>query len=351
MSETQTTQQALVLPVAKGEFTFSSMPIPSPAPGTVLVRNSAVALNLVEWKMQRTGFLSELMTFPTPLGSDFAGIVVSVGQGVTTLQKGDRVISQGNVNPERAAFQEYTIASAEYTAKVPASVSLDAAATLSMGLVTAATGLYNATTLGAGLRAPWEENGRGYYKGTSILIIGGASSVGCYAIQLAKLSGFAPIYTTASLKHTAYLISLGASHVLDRNQPLASVLPNPNEKFSIIYDAISEPDTQRATAALLAPEGTLVLVHAALADLDLTEGKKAKLVFGSVFHPANIAIGTGLFTNLEKYLEDGDITPNRIEVLVGGLKGIVGGLKRLEEGTVSGVKLVVRPGETVDIDC
>ena len=148
------------------------------------------------------------------------------------------------------------------------------------------------------------------------------------------------------MKHTAYLTSLGATHVLDRNEPLASALPNPKEKFSVIYDAISEPDTQRATAALLAPEGTLVLVHTALADLDLADGRKTKLVFGSVFHPANIAIGTGLFANLEKYLEDGDITPNRVEVLAGGLKGIVGGLKRLEEGTVSGVKLVVRPGET-----
>ena len=161
------------------------------------------------------------------------------------------------------------------------------------------------------------------------------------AIQLAKLSGFSPIYTTASPKHTPYLTSLGATHVLDRTQPL-----NIKESFPVIYDAISEPDTQRAAAAFLAPEGTLVLVHAALTELELSEGRKAKTVFGSVFHPDNIAVATGLYANLEKYLDNGSITPNRVEVLPGGLWAIVGGLKRLEEGTVSGVKLVVRPGET-----
>lgn len=38
--------------------------------------------------------------------------------------------------------------------------------------------------------------------------------------------------------------------------------------------------------------------------------------------------------------------PTRTEVLPGGLDGIVGGLERLQKGEVSGVKLVVRPGET-----
>ncbi|KAF7969745.1 hypothetical protein HWV62_26108 [Athelia sp. TMB] len=341
MPTSQNTHKALVLPFSKGEFTISSVPIPSPAPGTVVVRNAAVALNPVEWKIQKLGYLAELITFPTPIGLDFAGVVVSIGQGVTNLQEGDRVVSQGNFTAERAAFQEYTVASAEYTAKVPAPISLDAAASLPIGLTTAATGLYNAANLGAGLRAPWETDGRGYYKDTPILVIGGASSVGSYAIQLAKLSGFSPIYTTASLKHASYLTSLGATHILDRTQPL-----NLKEKFSVIYDAISEHDTQRAAAAFLAPEGTLVLVRDAPADFNLTEGRTTKRVFGSAFHPANTAVGKGLYANLEKYLDDGSITPNRVEVLPGGLEGIVGGLRRHEEGTVSGVKLVVRPGET-----
>lgn len=44
--------------------------------------------------------------------------------------------------------------------------------------MTAATGLYTKAPLGAGLRAPWEANGLGHYKGTSILVFGGGSNVG-----------------------------------------------------------------------------------------------------------------------------------------------------------------------------
>ena len=55
---------------------------------------------------------------------------------------------------------------------------------------------------------------------------------------------------------------------------------------------------------------------------------------------------THVYGNLEKWLETVDIRPNHIEVLSGGLRNTTGGLDGLEAGTVSGVKLVVRPGET-----
>lgn len=64
------------------------------------------------------------------------------------------MVAQGNFTGERASFQEYTIPSAEYAAKVPAFVSLDVAASLPIGLIAAATGLYSAANLGAELRAP-----------------------------------------------------------------------------------------------------------------------------------------------------------------------------------------------------
>lgn len=149
------------------------------------------------------------------------------------------------------------------------------------------------------------------------------------------------------MKHTAYLESLGATRVIDRAQPLGSALAG--ERFSVIFDAISEEETQRTASTLLAPGGTLILVHAsALSEGELEGGKKTRSVFGSAFHPANGAVGAGVYANLERYLEEGDIKPNRVEVLAGGLVGIAGGLERLEKGAVSGVKLVVRPGETAE---
>ena len=114
------------------------------------------------------------------------------------------------------------------------------------------------------------------------------------AIQLVKLFGFSPIYTTAFLKHTCYPNSIGATHVLDHTQPL-----RPEEALFIIYDAISEPDTQREAAALLAPGGALVLVGPPLRDLDLSEGGSMIGVPGSAFHAPNNAVAAGLLAHLE----------------------------------------------------
>ncbi|KAF7982409.1 hypothetical protein HWV62_28517 [Athelia sp. TMB] len=337
-------QKALTLPAAFAQLTLESIPVPTPGPGAILVRNAAVGLNPSDWKLQKSPMGKAFLTFPgAVLGLDFAGVVESVGEGVTTFKKGDRVVAQGNWSDSKTgAFQQYSIATAQYTTKIPENISFDAAATLPLTLMTAATGLYQKGALGAGLRAPWEENGRGHYKGTSILIIAGGSCVGGYAIQLAKMSGFGPIYTTASLKHTEYLTTLGATHVLDRAQPIPESL-----SFPVIFDAVSTPDVQRAAAAALAPGGTLVLMRAPPEDFAqaLKEGALTKVVFGSPFHPANTATGEGVFGNLEKWLEDGDIMPSRFEVVPGGLGGIVGGLEKLEKGEVSGCKLVVRPGE------
>ncbi|KZP26059.1 GroES-like protein [Athelia psychrophila] len=330
-----TTQKALILPAAFSDFIIAPHPIPVPGPGDVLVRNEAVALNPVDRYLQKTPFGEQYLTFPTVIGTDFAGIVVKVGDGVTSLQEGDRVVANGNWGTGRGAFQEYTIATAKYASKLPTNVSFDEAASIPLTMITAAVGFYQKGAMGAGLRAPWEENGRGHYKGIPILITGGASSVGCFAIQLAKLSGFSPIYTTASPKHTVYLQSLGATHVIDRNEPLdVAAAALSGEKFTVIMDVITAGDSLRTTPLLLAPGGTLVLFRPAVEGLGpLPEGAKTKFVWGSPFHPDNGEVGEGLYGSLGKWLEDGDVKPNKVDILPGGFAGIEGGLQRLEART------------------
>ena len=67
------------------------------------------------------------------------------------------------------------------------------------------------------------------------------------AIQLAKLSGFGPIVTTASLHNVDWLRHIGATHVLDRGlafDALAKELEKIiSEPLTVIYDAVSNPDT------------------------------------------------------------------------------------------------------------
>jgi NADPH:quinone reductase-like Zn-dependent oxidoreductase len=99
---------------------------------------------------------------------------------------------------EQAGFQEYTTVPAEIAAKVvlwliihslpsyralqiPDNVSFDQAASIPLGICTAAISFYNPVgSSGTGLTPPWEPTGEGKYKGQGILIFGGSSSVGQY---------------------------------------------------------------------------------------------------------------------------------------------------------------------------
>ena len=64
-------------------------PYPTPAADEVVIKNAAVAINPVDWKMQREAIFS--FVYATILGHDVAGEVVEVGSAVTNVKKGDRV--------------------------------------------------------------------------------------------------------------------------------------------------------------------------------------------------------------------------------------------------------------------
>ena len=84
-------------------------------------------------------------------------------------------------------------------------------------------------------------------------------------IQLAKLSKFSPIITTASLKHTDFLKYLGATHVFDRNlgstELAAEISRVTNKPIQYVFDAISIPSTQQIGIDVLASGGKLALVQ------------------------------------------------------------------------------------------
>lgn len=65
--------------------------MPIPGPGEVVVRNRAVAVNPVDWKVQDFGVM--VQQWPTLMGGDIAGEIVDIGHGVERLQRGDRVMA------------------------------------------------------------------------------------------------------------------------------------------------------------------------------------------------------------------------------------------------------------------
>ncbi|PIL24398.1 hypothetical protein GSI_14151 [Ganoderma sinense ZZ0214-1] len=350
--------KALFLEVKEGQFVVKSTETPRPGPGEILVKVEATALNPIDWNIQSFGIFIE--KYPVVLGFDAAGTIAQVGDGVpsSSFAVGDRVVIQGRYDPAKkeaeGTFTEYFVLPSKFAAKIPASMSFDEGATIMSGIATSVFPLYNQdpTAASVNLTAPWLEGGRGKYAGKPFLVLGGAGSMGQYVIQFARLSGFSPIITTASLHNAPFLKSIGATHVLDRNLPSDQLIAEATKlaggHFEVVYDAISTPDTLAVAYALTAQGGSLVIVTVAegLNAKAKEDGKAMHMAHGQFMTAFNHDIGRMLLDALPALLESGDIKPNRTEILPGGLNAVPGGLQRLKNNQVSGVKLVVHPEDT-----
>ncbi|KAH7884283.1 chaperonin 10-like protein [Phlebopus sp. FC_14] len=339
---------ALILPSRQATFTLHPRETNDPGPGEILIRVRSTALNPGDAKVQKRGiFVSK---YPAVLGSDGAGIVERVGEGVTRFDPGDDVFFHGTYDDnDLSTFQQYSIAVVDFAAKIPDNLSFDQAATVPLGVGTAAIGLYGRAN-GIGLVAPWKHGGQGKYRGMPIMIFGGSGSVGNYVIQLAKMSGFSPIITTAALKHANYLKSIGATHVVDRYLPFLALKQAvgriTSAPINVIYDTVSIRETQETAWRLLGPQGRLVLTSPSVIDRQPDDRREIVLTNGNPHTEDNWETGRQLWMNLGRWLETGDLVPNHVDTIPGGLKGIGAALERFENGQVDGVKMVARPQET-----
>lgn len=172
--------QAAVLKEANARLTTEECSIPKPGKDEILVKNSALATNPLDWKMQAYGFLIE--SYPTILGTDVAGTVEQVGSGVTHFKVGDRVTGFGDTiiskNTDNSAFQKYTVVKACAAAKLPKSVSFEEGAILPMSVATAGIGLF----LELGIPRPPAKHQGGF------LVWGSSSSVGSAAVRKSSIS-------------------------------------------------------------------------------------------------------------------------------------------------------------------
>jgi NADPH:quinone reductase-like Zn-dependent oxidoreductase len=203
----------------RGGLKVGPAPYTAPGEGEIVIRTRAVAINPVDWALASLPFISQQvapwMKRPAVLGEDLAGEVAEVGAGVDRFRPGDRVVAfaaGGNQNRNRAAegaFQAYVVVLAHMASPIPESMSFEDAAVLPLGLSTAACGLFQKDFLA--LQHPSAD---AQPTGKTLLIWGGATSVGCNAIQLAANAGY-EVFTTASPHNGDYLKSLGAAQVFD----------------------------------------------------------------------------------------------------------------------------------------
>lgn len=87
---TPRTQKALLLKTAKSSFALETTNTPTPGPGEILVKVQATSLNPIDWKIQKYSLI--VKDYPAVLGVDAAGDVEELGEGVTGVSVGDRVL-------------------------------------------------------------------------------------------------------------------------------------------------------------------------------------------------------------------------------------------------------------------
>ena len=266
----------------------------APREGEVRIRVKALGLNRAE-ALLRSGTYIETAVLPSGLGLEAAGIVESVGEGVTDFAVGDAV----SVVPPRSmirwpAYGELATFPANHVVRHPPSLSWEEAAAVWMQYFTAYGALIDIAAL-----SPDD----------FVVITAASSSVGIAAIQITNMVGATAIAVTRTSAKREALLETGAAHVIasaeeDLGARLAEIAGL--EGVRVVFDPIGGPNFEPLTTAMsrggilieygaLSPDPTPFpifavlaksltlrgyLVHEISADPDRLEAAKAFIVKG-----------------------------------------------------------------------
>ena len=203
-------------------------PVPAAAPGEVLVRVEAVGLNPYDWHIFRGDPWLARLAFGLRgpghriVGSDVAGTIETIGDGVRGWSPGDRV----------AAFVGFGGCAAlvavpvDRLARIPEGVAATTAAATPIGALTALAGL-----------EPHDLPRR-----SRVLVIGASGGVGHMAVQIARVLGAQRVVAVCSGRNAAMVPELGADRVIDYTRE--SVL-DCGERFDVILDTVATTPLRR----------------------------------------------------------------------------------------------------------
>ena len=315
-------------------FEQVQIPVPNPEAQDVLVKVAYAGLNPADWKM-RAGHLAQAMpnlSFPLVMGLDASGTVVAVGENVTSLKVGDRVASGTNLfhSGKPGSYAQYVVVNAQRAVKIPDSISLASAATLTTPSITAWQALF-AKGKGALSNA----------RGKKILINGASGGVGSFAVQFAKNAG-AEVATTSSTQNLSYVKSLGSHFLIDyKTQDITERLNTfAPEGVDIILDAVSAGSLTNPLD-MLKPGGTLISIATITDDGDI-EASMALAQEKGVQHIYALVSDEGMKEQLSKIVAMADAGELQLPPTESFLMNdIAVAHKRMETGHAQG-KLVLK---------
>lgn len=169
----------------------SDVPVPKPGTGQVLIRVHACGINPVETYI-RAGTFARKPALPYTPGSDVAGVVEKVGDGVTAVKAGDRVFTTAT---ESGGYAEYAIAADKCVHKLPDALHFTQGAAIGVPYFTA----YRALVQKAHVKP-----------GETVLIHGASGGVGVAACQLSRALGLKVLGTAGTPQGLKLVLNNGA---------------------------------------------------------------------------------------------------------------------------------------------
>jgi NADPH2:quinone reductase len=218
---------------------FEDVELPDPAAGEARVRHTAIGLNFIDTYF-RTGLYPS--SLPAGLGSEAAGMVEAVGDGVTIVKPGDRVVYTGR---PADAFSEARNFPADKLVPIPDGITDEQAAAVLLKGLTA-----------------WYLLRRSYpvRKGDAVLLYAAAGGVGSLASQWANSLGAIVIGIVSTDEKARLAKSQGCKHIIMGDEPdvAARVRELTNgEGVAAVYDSVGK-DTFMTSLDALRPHGVMV---------------------------------------------------------------------------------------------
>jgi NADPH2:quinone reductase len=220
---------------------LEDIPDPTPSKGEVRIGVRAVGVNFPDLLM-----IQDLYQFKPPRpfspGGELAGVIEAVGEDVTALRAGDRVLA----SPVRGGMAEKAIALKENCFKIPDQMGFDEAAALLMTYGTSQHALHDRARLRAG---------------ETLLVLGAGGGVGLAAVELGKIAGARVIAAASSedklalarehgaddgVQYTTGALDKGAAKALTDRLKVACGA----EGAHVIYDSVGGDYTEAALRAI-----------------------------------------------------------------------------------------------------
>jgi NADPH2:quinone reductase len=231
------------------DLVLSEIPDPVAGEGEVVVRIHAAALNFFD-TLIIAGKYQVKPPFPFSPAAECAGVVESLGKGVTTLEVGDRVLAYTRFG---AARERITLSAAQVV-RIPDGLDFDHAAGL---CVTYGTSLYALKDRG-GLKA-----------GETLAVLGASGGVGLAAIEIGKLMGARVIACASSPEKIDFARAHGADAGIDYSkEDLKQALRKLTDGrgVDVVYDPVGGPYSEPALRSM-AWEGRFLVIGFAAGDI------------------------------------------------------------------------------------